>query len=65
VFRIFALVAFAWGALAARALAADYTVTTNGNAIVVTDVAGNGDTLDVSEPSAGNIRSRRQGERSA
>ena len=44
-----------WG-LAPGAFAADYTVTTNGNAIVITNVAGNGDTLTVSEPSAGNIQ---------
>jgi len=37
-------------------VAADYTVTTTGNAIVVTDVSGNGDTLTISEPSAGNIK---------
>jgi uncharacterized repeat protein (TIGR01451 family) len=34
----------------------DYTVTTTGNAIVVTDASGNGDTLAISEPSAGNIK---------
>ncbi len=34
----------------------DYTVTTAGNAIVVTDVSGNDDTLAVSEPSAGSIQ---------
>lgn len=34
----------------------DYTVTTSGNAIVVTDVSGNGDTLTVSEVSFGNIQ---------
>ena len=33
----------------------DYTITTTGNAIVITDVSGNGETLDVSE-SGGNIR---------
>ncbi|MBX7211996.1 MAG: hypothetical protein K1X78_27065 [Verrucomicrobiaceae bacterium] len=36
--------------------AADYIVTTTGNAIVVTDLSGNGDTLVVTEPSAGNIK---------
>jgi hypothetical protein len=35
--------------------AADYTVTTTGNAIVVTDVSGNSDTLAVSEPGASQI----------
>ncbi|HNB51326.1 MAG TPA: hypothetical protein PK530_05265 [Anaerolineales bacterium] len=35
--------------------APDYTVSTSGNLIVVTDVTGNGDTLTVSEPSAGSI----------
>jgi len=34
----------------------NYNVTTTGNAIVVTDMSGNGDTLSVSEPSAGNIQ---------
>jgi hypothetical protein len=34
----------------------DYTVATAGNAIVVTDLSGNGDSLAVSEPSAGNIQ---------
>lgn len=38
------------------AWAAHYTVTTTGNAIVVTDTSGNSDTLTVSEPSAGNIK---------
>ena len=33
-----------------------YTVTTTGNAIIVTDIAGNGDTLAISEPGAGNIQ---------
>ena len=33
----------------------DYTVTTAGNVIVITDVSGNSDTLALSEPSAGNI----------
>jgi hypothetical protein len=33
----------------------DYTITTTGNAIIITDVSGNGETLDVSE-SGGNIR---------
>ncbi len=36
--------------------AADYTVTTTGNAIVVTDITGGSDTLNISEPSAGNIQ---------
>ena len=36
--------------------APDYTVTTIGNVIVVTDLAGNGDTLTVSEPSPTNIK---------
>ena len=36
--------------------APDYTVATTGNVIVVTDLSGNGDTLAVSEPSAGNIQ---------
>lgn len=34
----------------------DYNVTTTGNAIVVTDAAGNSDTLAVSEPVAGSIK---------
>ena len=34
----------------------DYTVSTTGNAIVVTDLSGNGETLTVSEPSAGNLK---------
>jgi hypothetical protein len=34
----------------------DYTVTTTGGAIVVTDASGNGDILNVSEASAGTIR---------
>ena len=34
----------------------DYIVTTTGNAIVVTDSTGNGETLTISEPSAGNIQ---------
>jgi len=33
----------------------DYLVTTTGNAIVITDVSGNSDTLAVSEPVAGSI----------
>ncbi len=33
----------------------DYSITTTGNAVVITDVSGNGETLDVSE-SSGNIR---------
>ncbi len=33
-----------------------YTVVTTGNQIVVTDIGGNGDTLAVSEPGAGNIQ---------
>ncbi|MEQ1859669.1 MAG: tandem-95 repeat protein [Chthoniobacteraceae bacterium] len=36
--------------------AADYTVATTGGAIVVTDVAGNGDTLALSQPVAGSIQ---------
>jgi hypothetical protein len=35
---------------------ADYTVTTTGGAIVLTDVSGNGDTLIVAEPAAGQIK---------
>lgn len=35
--------------------APDYTVTTTGHTIVVTDITGNGDILTVSQPSAGNI----------
>jgi subtilisin-like proprotein convertase family protein len=35
---------------------ADYSVTTTGNVIAVTDNKGNGDTLAVSEPAAGSIR---------
>ncbi|HEV7893656.1 MAG TPA: Calx-beta domain-containing protein [Pyrinomonadaceae bacterium] len=35
---------------------ADYTVTTTGGAIVVTDVSGNGDTLIVAEPVSGQIK---------
>ena len=34
----------------------DYTVTTTGGAIVATDVSGNGDTLIVAEPAAGQIK---------
>ncbi len=34
----------------------DYTVSTTGGAIVVTDAKGNGDTLAISEPAAGQIR---------
>src|SRR4051812_6089940 len=34
----------------------DYTVTTTGGAIVLTDVSGNGDTLIVAEPAAGQIK---------
>lgn len=34
---------------------ADYTVSTAGNAVVITDNSGNADTLSISEPSAGNI----------
>jgi hypothetical protein len=37
-------------------VAFDYTVTTTGGAIVVTDVSGNGDTLIVAEPAAGQIK---------
>jgi CSLREA domain-containing protein len=36
--------------------AADYTVTTVGNVIVVTDVSGNGDTLAMTEPVNGSIK---------
>jgi alpha-tubulin suppressor-like RCC1 family protein len=36
--------------------APDYTVSTAGDAIIVTDSSGNGDTLTVSEPSAGEIQ---------
>lgn len=39
-----------------RPTLADYNVSTTGNAIVVTDISGNGETLTVSEPSAGNIQ---------
>jgi hypothetical protein len=35
---------------------ADYTVATTGGAIVATDVSGNGDTLIVAEPAAGQIK---------
>lgn len=38
------------------AAAQDYTVTTTASAIVVTDAAGNADTLTLSEPAAGSIR---------
>jgi len=34
----------------------DYAVTTTGNAIVVTDMTGNADTLAVSEPASGQIK---------
>jgi hypothetical protein len=34
----------------------DYTVATAGHVIVVTDLSGNGDSLTVSEPSAGNLQ---------
>jgi hypothetical protein len=34
----------------------DYLVTTTNNTIVVTDIAGNGDTLTVSEPNVGTIK---------
>lgn len=37
-------------------VATDYTVTTTGNAIIVTDISGNTDTLTMSEPSVGNIK---------
>jgi hypothetical protein len=37
-------------------VASDYTVTTTGGAIVVTDVSGNGDTLIVAEPAAGQVK---------
>jgi hypothetical protein len=37
-------------------VAFDYTVTTTGGAIVVTDISGNGDTLIVAEPAAGQIK---------
>ncbi len=37
-------------------LASDYTVTTTAGAIVVTDIAGFGDTLEVTEPAAGSIQ---------
>ena len=40
----------------AQAIASDYTVTTTGNAIVVTDVSGNSDILAISQPSDGNIK---------
>lgn len=39
-----------------NAAVADYTVTTTGGAIVVTDVSGNGDTLIVAEPAGGQIK---------
>lgn len=35
---------------------ADYSVTTSGGVLVVTDNSGNGDTLAISEPSAGQIK---------
>ena len=34
----------------------DYTVQTSGNAIVVTNISNNGDTVTLTEPSAGNIQ---------
>ncbi|HEX3560820.1 MAG TPA: Calx-beta domain-containing protein [Pyrinomonadaceae bacterium] len=43
-------------AVSGTGVSPDYTVTTTGGAIVVTDVSGNGDTLAVLEPSAGNIK---------
>src|SRR5690606_41251613 len=49
------LLCFLLPKLQAAPNAPDYTITTTGNAIVVTDVTGNGDTLTVSQPSAGNI----------
>ncbi len=42
--------------LTAIARAADYTITTTGNAIVVTDTSGNGETMAITEPSSGNIK---------
>ena len=51
-----ALTALAWAVLTSRAVAANYTVTTTSNAMVVTDLAGNGDLIEVTEPSAGNIQ---------
>ena len=55
--RFFAHVTLAFCALAfvRSAGAQEYTVTTTSNSIVVTDVAGNGDVLTISEPGAGRI----------
>lgn len=39
----------------AAPMAPDYTITTLGGVLVVTDVSGNGETLTVSEPGGGNI----------
>ncbi len=38
-----------------RQVAPDYEVTTTATSITVTDLSGNGDTIDISLPSAGNI----------
>ena len=56
-YRLFALMTVALCALAfvLSAHAQEYTVTTISNSIVVTDVAGNGDVLTISEPGAGTI----------
>ncbi len=45
-----------WSAAAAGTAAPDYTVTTTGDSIVVTDLAGHDDTLSVSQPGSGLIR---------
>ncbi|HMC72482.1 MAG TPA: Calx-beta domain-containing protein, partial [Mycobacteriales bacterium] len=42
-------------AVSGTGVSPDYTVTTTNNAIVLTDVSGNGDILAITEPSAGNI----------
>ncbi|GEM_PF-4789618 len=47
---------FACYAAVVSVSAQDYSVTTTGNAIVVTDNTGGGDTLNVTQPLAGNIR---------
>jgi mucin-19 len=53
---LFSLFALLLGEVTLKATSAvDYVVTTTATSIVITDSTGNGDTLVVSEPSAGNI----------
>ncbi len=44
------------GGLTVNVIPVDYTVTTSGSAIVVTDVTGNSDTLAISDPGSGSIK---------